>query len=1395
MAQSWLIGSSSDGGSQVLSPGPKDPKPARLARARTRWFFRITLVFAFVLAGVLLSASTAFADSINIQVTDFQYGPPLVNVPINGHYWYGYMGWIVDQDPGTPGWQVTVTNSKPVIWIRYFASQEGMYPGTWQQSTSLWFNWNNPLPASKSPQEITVCGTINYVLDADDTGPAQAAQNYNDGYYVFTYSDGSSSIVGSSSTNNDLLAGSFGRGCSANYTSDPVNTSSGNATYSFTDLSLPTVDGNLTFTRSYNSQDGSSWDMLGYAWRSQYDASLEFPSTSTVAYTSADGKRETFTAGEDGAYSSPAGETARLSENQDGTYTLTALDQSSESFDAYGRLTALHDRYGNDTTLTYTTSYDYAVGGTITELTGISGPGGRSLTLSYDYFGYLTEVTDSASRSVSYTYDSSGNLSSVTDPNGHTTTYTYDGNHQLTSIQQPKASTNPFVTNTYSDGKVVEQTDALGHTTTLSYDNSSGETTVTDARSHSAVDTWDAQFRLTGHTDATSHSTTLTYNSQGQVASSTDENGHETDYTYDSLGNVVSTTDPGGHETTATYDTSNGNLLSSEDALGHSTTYSWDATGKFPSSVTNSLGTTSYTYNSNGTTETATDANSHTTSYAYNSAGDLTSVTDPLGKVTSYGYDSAGRKISATDANGHESQLVYDAKGNVTTEKDPLAVTDSGNRHQTNYTYDANDNLTSTEDANGHTTSYSYNDANKLTSVEDALSGVVSIGYDATYNRTSLEDENGHTTTFAYDANNKMTGITDPLSKTTGYSYDPAGNLTAVAFPGGNTTTYAYNSDNLLTGVSHSADSTTYAYTYNANHAVTAITRSDGKTWHFSYDSGNRPSTQSDENNSALGTLTITAAHDAVGNLTSLTLGSRSPITYAYNARNDLTALTDEGGENTCSYDDGGRLTQLSTSDGSTRAFSYDAASRITQVENTTGSGTQTLAYAHDANGNVTSEGSTTYTYDALDRLHAWYNPTADETTTYTYDAVGNVTQVQVGETTTKSFTYNAANEITSSGYAYDDNGNLTADGTHTYVYDAENQLVQVKAGETVIASMTYDYTGRRTSLTTSSGTTYFHYANSQLVAESNSSGQITATYNYTQGGDLVSMTRGGNTYYYQTNAHGDVVSVTDSSGDVVATYSYDPWGKPTASTGTLTNPFRYAGYYYDASTGLYYTWHRYYDPDTMRFISADPAYSLTFDRYGYCGDNPINLDDSTGLATASGVVSYLLNAVEPWRAASQGLTDFLSHPTWVSANEDFNPVYTAIVHYSNEVQMSEAGCSWGSCVQEGLKGAESVGQICAIVAGADGALSGSGAGVYTNATTLEQQLTIDEALSGANSYEIESPGGVRSQGSLVKTYGGEGDWALHQYIHEGLDGQSINVHFFKDISTGRMVGFHFPLE
>ncbi len=76
-------------------------------------------------------------------------------------------------------------------------------------------------------------------------------------------------------------------------------------------------------------------------------------------------------------------------------------------------------------------------------------------------------------------------------------------------------------------------------------------------------------------------------------------------------------------------------------------------------------------------------------------------------------------------------------------------------------------------------------------------------------------------------------------------------------------------------------------------------------------------------------------------------------------------------------------------------------------------------------------------------------------------------------------------------------------------------------------------------------------------------------------------------------------------------TYAYDSFGKLTASTGTLANPFQYTGREFDQETGNYFYRARYYDQNVGRFISEDPLGFKGGDPnfYGYVLNSPTRID------------------------------------------------------------------------------------------------------------------------------------------------------------------------------------------
>src|SRR5690606_11764382 len=68
--------------------------------------------------------------------------------------------------------------------------------------------------------------------------------------------------------------------------------------------------------------------------------------------------------------------------------------------------------------------------------------------------------------------------------------------------------------------------------------------------------------------------------------------------------------------------------------------------------------------------------------------------------------------------------------------------------------------------------------------------------------------------------------------------------------------------------------------------------------------------------------------------------------------------------------------------------------------------------------------------------------------------------------------------------------------------------------------------------------------------------------------------------YFYLLDRLGSVRQIVDDSGTVVNSYTDDPFGRSFASETqeTITNPFRFAGYYWDVEIAQYFCNARQYD-------------------------------------------------------------------------------------------------------------------------------------------------------------------------------------------------------------------------
>ena len=207
--------------------------------------------------------------------------------------------------------------------------------------------------------------------------------------------------------------------------------------------------------------------------------------------------------------------------------------------------------------------------------------------------------------------------------------------------------------------------------------------------------------------------------------------------------------------------------------------------------------------------------------------------------------------------------------------------------------------------------------------------------------------------------------------------------------------------------------------------------------------------------------------------------------------------------------------------------------------------------------------------------------------------------------------------------WTHDANGNVISDGVFTYTWDALNRLVQVEENANIIASYAYDSQNRRISKTVGANTTHYIYdLNSQLIAETLADGTPLRDYFYLEGQPLA-VREYQNTpglYYFLNDHLGTPQQLITPSGTVVWQAAYLPYGEAQVITETVHNNLRFPGQYFDAETGLQYNWNRYYDPETGRYISADPiGLAGGLNLYAYVGGNPINAIDPEGLRFARG--------------------------------------------------------------------------------------------------------------------------------------------------------------------------------
>ncbi|WP_338525219.1 RHS repeat-associated core domain-containing protein [Pseudomonas batumici] len=948
---------------------------------------------------------------------------------------------------------------------------------------------------------------------------------------------------------------------------EPVDTSTGLFTYPHTDLTVAdTIP--LTLTRTYLSEDTRS-RAFGIGTNHVYDIFM-VGDTSPWTYQDlilSNGERIHFnrtssgTGYADAVYqhnSSPldrfqgatiswvGGTWPWLLKLKDGS-KMWFPDAEDNTTLAKAAMTQAMDRFGNTITLTRDS------GGNLQQVTS---PNGHWISLTYDSSNRITQANDNMGRTVSYTYDSNGNLSTVTDANGGVETYTYDSSHQMLTITRPNG--NVLLSNSYdANGRVSQQTLGYGSpvagTYQFAYTLSGSQVTqtdVTDPRGNIERLVFNGAGYVTTNTYGVGLPEQQSYSVQrdtttNMVTSVTDALGRVTGYAHDGVGNLTSVTRLQGTSQAVTdsytYDPTFNQLASHTDGLSHTTSYSYDSFGHL-TQITDPLGNAvKFTSDGQGRVTQITDPIGANTTLSY-SLGDLASVSDPLGRTTSYLTDSAGRILAITDAVGRHTMMDYDPLDRKTKVTDPLGSV-------TSFAYDANSNLLSVTDAKSGVHAYSYDARDRRVTYTDPLNATQSYGLDGLGNVTQWTARNGVIATYTYDALNRRTqsafgqtligggpSLTTP-DATVGYTYDGGNRLTQIVDTQGGTITRSF--DNLDHLLSETTSLGTVSYAYDAADRRTSMTVTGQPAVNYTYDVGNRLTSLGNGSQSAAFT------YDANNRRATLTLPNGVVVSYGYDNAGQLINLSyAKGGTSlgnlSYGYDNAGQRVQLGGSLASTTlpsavsTTSYNAANQLTAW------GGATLLY--DANGNMTSDGSNTYTWDSRQRLSTLTGTTSGS---FSYDAADRRSQKTIAGQTT-SYVFDGINLVQELAGAVTPTvqANLLTGGvdevfsrteaggsTYSYLVDAlgSTQALTDSTGAST-TQYTYDPYGQ----TSSSGSAS---ANSQQYTGRENDGTGLYYYRaryYSPGfgrfisGDPIGLAGGINTYAY---ANGNPIRYTDSRG------------------------------------------------------------------------------------------------------------------------------------------------------------------------------------------------------------------------------------------------------------------------
>ena len=817
---------------------------------------------------------------------------------------------------------------------------------------------------------------------------------------------------------------------------------------------------------------------------------------------------------------------------------------------------------------------------------------------------------------VRYAYDARRRLTEVVDGRGVPTTFTYDADGRI--VRWEDCAGRWYRYGFDALGRCVRAEGTGGYLDcTLEYDRENRVTLLTDSLGGTTRYRLDERLRVVAETDPLGHTSTVDLDEYGRVLGRTDALGRTTKYELDEAGNVVRVTRPDGGVAVSEYD-ERGRPVLRTGPDGAVWRREYDPRGKLVRTVDPLGAVTEYGYDEAGTIAVVTDALGGVTRFENNAAGLPVAVTDPLGAVTRYEYDEFGRVATITDPLGAVTRMRWSPGGDLRERVGPDGAAwrwtdaDSGAAEEA-------------VDARGLVSRTEFGPFDLPVAETGPDGHRLGYAYDTELRLVAVTNEDGLVWRYTYDAAGHLDAETDFNGRTTRYGYDAAGDL--VRIERGDGESVRLDRDVLGRVVTRRAGPDVAVFAYDgADRLISA--RNDVAEVDFTLDPLGRVVAES------VNGRVVRSEYDALGRRTVRWTPSGGHAVVTYDAAGHPVALRTGARVLRFTYDRGGRELSRRFGHSELRQW-WDPQDRLLGQAVLAGERTtQRREYAYLPDGHLAAvtdalSGPRALEVDVTGRVCAVSGPAWRED--YAYTASGALAHAgwpagpdaAVGPRRYQGTLLTAAGDTV---YRHDALGRTVERQRHgriwRYHWNSDDRLTSVGTPDGVRWVYRYDALGRRIAKLRLDGNGQvaerigFTWDGTDLAEERYAT--TTVVWDREPGGRPIAQTErwatGDRFHTIVTDLVGTPAELVDEAGEVAWHPRTTLWGKVADEPSRAWTPLRFPGQYHDRETGLHYNFHRYYDPETGRYLTHDPlGLSPAPDSLAYVA-NPTRQVDPLGL-------------------------------------------------------------------------------------------------------------------------------------------------------------------------------------